>query len=528
MIISKNIHIALPILNFFIQTLNINNLNQVKFEVFTNRSNSQVSQFIRIGANPTTLRSKISFGIKSKSSEKEIKRIARTLSKEEMDAMPKQRTQKATSYISENKKDKFFSNLINNYFTEKILIYRRNSGILTNNLKKDELLYVKEKEQRRSTRERFKRALRTEQIHFQFPKQKKGRKGESAILINWRRIPVWSSPEEIIRKVLFLKNRRSPGFPTANQKLLMEKLDKFPVFTVENNLRQLILAYPPETFIKNYGDKLYDWYYRIFEWEKDTRATTLGFFFFNPEDAKLYEYNIRKFGALSAQDLGVKIRTSRLSIAYKLNRTSPPETRFMLLPDLKEVGDLITTYRHQYGRKMQFHHKQKISKDGFANQPIYIIQNIQIRTGLFSKKTIKYQADLANHYYLFLSLEGAEAAWNIFCKSNPDLRLPKKPNLLVYNFHGFIKDYEQNPDLSYKDFVLAPNRETYELIQKLKINEANKGGLQYFYENKIAPHLFFIKLWINRFRLVLLHAPRINEFPRRELLLPQNQNSAEL
>ena len=67
-----------------------------------------------------------------------------------------------------------------------------------------------------------------------------------------------------------------------------------------------------------------------------------------------------------------------------------------------------------------------------------------------------------------------------------------------------------------------------ELIQKLKINEANKGGLQYFYENKIAPHLFFIKLWINRFRLVLLHAPRINEFPRRELLLPQNQNSAEL
>nr|YP_010336497.1 hypothetical protein MW557_pgp191 [Rhodospora sordida]UNJ14903.1 hypothetical protein [Rhodospora sordida] len=455
---------------------------------------------------------KYSLGIKARDS----KSIVQALSLDEIRNMPQE------NFKPDSLKTKIVDNKLDKNKNRDIIIYNKSSGILRDPLRKDELLESTEKEKRKTIREQFKRFLQVERIHFQFPKREKGEKGKSAIRLEWKFFNPRTNPRINIFKFLKTENKRSLAFPSINQKILLDKLDKFPVFSVENNLRQIILSYPAEAFIKNFSDKLYDYYYRIFEWEKDTRATNIGFFFFNPEDAKLYEHNIHRFGPLSAADLGTRIVPFRLSTAYQLNRTSPPETRFLFIPDIKEVGDLLTIHRYKYRKKMQFHTNQKITKNGFANQPLYSIEDTQIKKSFFAHKSISYQGPLSNYKYFFLSLEGAEAAWNTFRKLNLSLKLPAKPNLLVYNFGSFIKDCEQNPNLKNQNFVLVSNRETYQLLEKSKEIQQQKSKMQKFYENKIYPFLFFMKLWANRFRLVLFHAPRINEYPRRDLIVPKS------
>nr|YP_009296792.1 hypothetical protein Bangp_053 [Bangiopsis subsimplex]AOM66135.1 hypothetical protein Bangp_053 [Bangiopsis subsimplex]ARO90308.1 conserved hypothetical plastid protein [Bangiopsis subsimplex] len=418
-----------------------------------------------------------------------------------------------------------------NYFTKKlnqqIVIYSKKSNILVNNAIKEELLTKSEQEQRRISKDQFKRSLLVERIHFKFPKKSNNLNPLLAMRVSWSKLPILTSPVNKISKVLSFENARTPGFPNEYQKLLLNNFQNFPIFSIENNLRQIILSYPPEAFAKNWADRLYDWYYRIFEWEKDTRGTNLGFFFFNPSNAELYEHNVRDFGALSAHDLGTKLSVFKLSTAYELSRTSPPETRFMFIPDIEEIGNLLNVYKKNYGKKMQFHTKQKISKLGFANQPIYVIQPTRIKTNLFKSKVISYNGKLKDHVYIFCSLDGAETAWKKFREELGENRLPKRPNLLVYNFNSFIKDYENGIIDFGKNIILVPNRQTWETLEVAQTLENKKTKLQNFYDQYISSKIYFSKLWIKRFRLVLFHAPRVNEYPRRELLLPSEDNNKD-
>nr|YP_010336102.1 hypothetical protein MW609_pgp191 [Chroodactylon ornatum]UNJ14508.1 hypothetical protein [Chroodactylon ornatum] len=447
------------------------------------------------------------FGLRSKQEP-----LIRPLSESELSRMPKEK-------FTQNEFNPIQSGSDSSIKKEDIILYNRESGILRDSLEKDELLTKGEKEKRKITREKFKRALRVERLHFRVPKKEKNLRPQPALKIDWSKTKLKTNPNiaEVFKS--FYTSKRDPQFPTNNQKLLLEKLSPFPIFSIENNLRQILLAYPPETYMKNLSDKLYDYYYRVFEWELDTRATSIGFFFFNPEDALMYETTIWRYGSLSAAELGTSLAFIPFSTAYKLNRTSPPEIRFLFIPDVKEVGDLVTRYRYQYGKKMKFHPNQQITKDGFADQPIYTIENVQVRQGLFSRKEVSYSGELKDHKYIFLSLEGAEAAWNTFRKSNPDLRLPRRPNLLVYNFNSFLRDCEMDPDLSNQKFYFMLNREAYKALDKAKKEQPTVSDFSIFLHNHVKPQLFLVKIWANRLKLVLLHAPRINEFPRREALL---------
>nr|YP_010335711.1 hypothetical protein MW631_pgp191 [Chroothece richteriana]UNJ14117.1 hypothetical protein [Chroothece richteriana] len=438
--------------------------------------------------------------------------LIRSLSESELRQMPKERfNQNEFSSIKLSKDLKIRK--------EDIILYNRESGILRDSLEKDELLTKSEKERRKTNREKFKRALRVERLHFLLPKKEKNLKPQPALKIDWSKSKIKTNPDIIKVLKSFYTNRRDPQFPTGNQKLLLEKLAPFPIFSVENNLRQIILAYPPETYMKNLSDKLYDYYYRLYEWESDTRATSIGFFFFNPEDALMYESTIWKYGSLSAAELGTRLSFFRFSTAYKLNRTSPPEIRFLFIPDVKEVGDLVTRYRYQYGKQMKFHPNQKITRDGFADQPIYTIENVQLKQGLFSRREVSYFGELKDHKYIFFTVDGAESAWNKFRQANPNLRLPRRPNLLVYNFNSFINDCEMDPDLINQNFIFMLNREAYKALDKSKQDTPKVSDFSIFIDNRVKPQLFLIKIWAKRLKLVLFHAPRINEFPRREALL---------
>nr|YP_010338435.1 hypothetical protein MW432_pgp196 [Rhodaphanes brevistipitata]UNJ18385.1 hypothetical protein [Rhodaphanes brevistipitata] len=465
------------------------------------------------------MQTKYSFAVKAKDTKtQENTRVITDA--EEIDKMPRNVNE---SLLTRPLKPSLFFR-ISNFFPrqgeEEVVIYNEKSGILSDNLIKEDLLNSVEKDKRRLFRENFKRALLVERIHFRLPEKDTRYKAKSNMVIKWNKLPLQTNPVKFVLDRKYWRNRRTPGFPNTNQQMLSKSFYHFPIFSIENNLKQIILAYPAEAFIKNWEDRLYDWYYRIFEWEKDTRATNIGFFFFNPKDAITYEHSVRKFGPLAAHDLGTKLAIIRLSNAYDLNRTSAPETRFLFIPDMEEVVNLLTSYRSKYGRKMQFHPDQKITKDGFANQPIYLIKDIKIRQGLLSSKIISYQGNLKDHAYIFLTLEGAEFAWKTFCEKNPQFNLPSRPNILVYNFDSFVKDYENSKkDLifPYEKFFLISNRETYEKINELNKGENKQNELQRFYNKRISSSIFFIKLWANRFRLVLFHAPRINEYPRREL-----------
>nr|YP_010336299.1 hypothetical protein MW428_pgp193 [Goniotrichopsis reniformis]UNJ14705.1 hypothetical protein [Goniotrichopsis reniformis] len=450
------------------------------------------------------------FAIKSRNAESTLYTV---LSSEDMKLMPKQdfHNNDSSLIIDRSQLSKINKN--------EIVIYKKSSGILSDPMVKDELLTPREKQKRKTMREKFKRLMKTERIHFLLPQRQKGEKGADAMSIKWWAVGKYS-PQDILLKVINRKNIRTPGFPTENNNILLSKFEKFPVFTVRNNLRQVILAYPAEEFLKGFSDRLFDWYYRNFEWEADTRATKLGFFFFNPEDAKSYQHTVRQYGPLSAAELGAKVIPFPLSIAYKLNRTSPPETRFMFVPDVKEVGDLLYIYRFRYGNKMQFHPKQKITRDGFASQPIYTIRKTKVRNNFFSTTEIHYEGKDKDREYIFLTLEGAEAAWEKFCESHSNIKLPKKPNLLVYNFEDFLYDCEQDNNLKNRNFLFVSNREGYTFVNKLQDSFASQNRLQKFYQKRLYVPLYFARLWFNRIKLVLLYAPRINEYPRREVLIP--------
>lgn len=280
-----------------------------------------------------------------------------------------------------------------------------------------------------------------------------------------------------------LSNKRSPNFPTTEQKYLLSKLKVVPIYTVVNDNNEIVTASPRES--KNFYSLhwVQEKVHELFFWRHDEGSISINLFFMNKEDASSYLHEICKKEPKEAETLGLKIKTIGLDVFYKLNRTSPPKTQNRLIADLKEIDSLLTNYISS--SSCIVHPKQKYSKDWFQGNPIYTIK-LQKN---FTNKTLSeyYFHNSKDKKIIFFSREDAQKAWKNFLSRETNLPLPQNPKVEIYNLESLLFDIENITDKSL-ELVFVPPYDTY-LNLREEIHEQLSPGT-----NPIQEYVFKVKL----------------------------------
>jgi hypothetical protein len=278
-------------------------------------------------------------------------------------------------------------------------------------------------------------------------------------------------------------NKRSPNFPTKEQKSLLCKLKQVPVYTVVNKQNELVTASTRDYTNSHSLNWIQSKYHEIFFWEYDEGSVSINLFFMNKEDAASYLHEICKKEPKEAENLGLKIKTIGLDVFYKLNRTSAPKTQSRLVGDLKEVDLLLTKY--SYESICTMHPKQKYSKDWFQGNPIYVLT---FHKNLRDKTINPYSfQDSCEKKLIFFSKEDAIKAWKVFLVKQSQLSLNTKPSIEIYNLENFLIDLENSPDNSlelsfippYKSYIELKSQNNQRLVLKSSFTE------EYLYKTRL-------------------------------------------
>jgi hypothetical protein len=285
------------------------------------------------------------------------------------------------------------------------------------------------------------------------------KKKSDSLIIPYKSNEKLSQFPKVERCLSMFSNKRSPNFPTREQKSLLAKLKQVPVYAVVNKQNEIITASPRDYHSSNSLQWLKNKYQEIFFWEYDEGSISVNLFFMNKEDAASYLHEICKREPKEAENLGLKIKTIGLDVFYKLNRTSAPKTQSRLVGDLKEIDSLLTKY--SYESICTMHPKQKYSKDWFQGNPIYVIK---FHKSLRNKTIAPYSyQDSYEKKLIFFSKEDAMKAWKVFLVKKSMFSLNTKPSIEIYNLENFLLDVENTPDSSLELSFIPPYKSYVEL-----------------------------------------------------------------
>jgi hypothetical protein len=278
-------------------------------------------------------------------------------------------------------------------------------------------------------------------------------------------------------------NKRSPNFPTKEQKSLLFKLKQVPVYTVVNKQNELVTASTRDYKNSHSFDWIQSKYNEIFFWEYDEGSVSINLFFMNKEDAASYLHEICKKEPKEAENLGLKIKTIGLDVFYKLNRTSAPKTQNRLVGDLKEIDLLLTNY--SYESTCTMHPKQKYSRDWFQGNPIYVLK---FHKSLRDKTIAPYSfQDSYEKKLIFFSKEDALKAWKVFLAKKSQFSLNTKPSIEIYNLENFLIDLENTPDNSLELSFIPPYKSYIELKSRTSQQPVLKSSFtqEYLYKTRL-------------------------------------------
>nr|QUE29245.1 hypothetical protein [Erythrotrichia welwitschii] len=300
----------------------------------------------------------------------------------------------------------------------------------------------------------------------------------------------------------FKKNRRTPNWSNANHKLILKNLKFTPTFLPTNTFYHPILSIPSGDYLMNTLDKIYYFLSDWFVWELDALSSPIkkGFVFFNPEDAREYLNSVREQSPrITNRYSPLQVFPVNLGLAYKWNRTSSPRLQFRFIPDVKEIGDLV--YKYQYNKNIDIHPSQVITKSEFKGVPIYIIKPI-VDQSKAKKKEIDLSYTITSgeteKYMIFTSLDSLYKTWEKFCAQSPQLRLPRKPSVQVYNLEDYLIDCEALLTKQCKNFRIVPNVESHNFIVEEKTYK-NDSALSYYCNYKLIPAAKRLSLWSKYF-----------------------------
>lgn len=288
-----------------------------------------------------------------------------------------------------------------------------------------------------------------------------------------------------------------------NHILLALKKQKFPVFIVINGFNQIVIN-EPEHLIntkQKFGNQLLKSVYSIFTLSREySLPLREAYIFINPIDAIEYYTYIKSQYPKSAKQLELKLFAGSLDEFYKINRLAIPHTQFRLLPDLKEVGKLVTQY--QYKNNVNFDYKQVYGKNYFQGQPIYFIEPIIYKYIALTMQPCYFpnSLDLNQKEYncIFTTYQDAIVAWGKYRRKFPQHTLNKKPTLTVYNMESFLKENENqvvNNKIIQLNFRFVPSQETYQYIKKLQKNKSDNSSSIINLKKSFS---LLVQVWTNR------------------------------
>ena len=247
---------------------------------------------------------------------------------------------------------------------------------------------------------------------------------------------------------LLKTNRRSPNFPTEQQKIILTELKRVPVYTVVNGSNEIILASPREETSKNSLQWFYDQYYNWFMWQNDEGPVTIGLFFSNKEDAESYLHEVCLKDPRGAQNSGLSIKSTGLDTFYYLNRTSNPRVQLRMISNLEEL-DLLLRINIKKNLSL-IHPKQKYGKNWFKGTPIYILRTEQ----LINKESKKL---------VFFSREDVDKVLEIYKNKKLD---PKEQTVEIYNLENYLLDLEKTSPEVIKKTKFFPPYSSYKKISE--------------------------------------------------------------
>ena len=287
-------------------------------------------------------------------------------------------------------------------------------------------------------------------------------------------LKLFSKPAKIPN---LFNNQRQPDFPTQQQKAILSKLKKIPIYTVVNGYNEIVIASPRSMPPKNSMEWLYDKYYDNFLWKQDRGAVSLGLFFVNKEDAETYLQEVCKKDPKGAEEIGLNVKTVGLDTFYELNRTSKPRMQAKLIADLEEIDLLLNDYT--YSKILHFHPKQKYKKQWFQGNPIYLIKINENRSQLDKNKFTLSKYDFENVFsnnkkILLFKKDDAYKVWNLYRQKNKELNLPEKPHLEIYNLENYLLDLEKSDVTLTQQTVFVPPYDSY-MYSKQLVQESESG-----------------------------------------------------
>lgn len=276
----------------------------------------------------------------------------------------------------------------------------------------------------------------------------------------------------------FFNNQRQAEFPTQQQKAILSKLKKVPIYTIVNGYNEIVIASPRNMPPKSSIEWLYDKYYDNFLWKEDKGSISLGLFFVNKEDAETYLQEICKKDPKGAEDIGLSVKVVGLDTFYELNRTSKPRMQAKLVADLEEIDSLLNDYSKN--ELFYFHPKQKYKKQWFQGNPIYLMKISENSNNLDKKNFTlsKYNFDDStynNKKVLLFKKNDAYRVWDVYRSKNKDLNLPEKPHLEIYNLENYLLDLEKGNVHLTEQTMFIPSYDSYlyskHLVQESKIEK---------------------------------------------------------
>ena len=277
-------------------------------------------------------------------------------------------------------------------------------------------------------------------------------------------------PREAIS--LLNSNRRSPSFPTGQQKTILAELKKVPVYTVVNGNSEIILASPRQEISQSSVQWLYNQYYNWFIWKEDEGPVTVGLFFSNKQDAESYLHEVCLRDPRGAQNLGLSVKSTGLDTFYYLNRTSSPRIQVKMISNLEELDLLLSA---NIKKNLSFvNPKQKYGQNWFKGTPIYILRTDDINN---KKYTVTKKL-------VFFSRQDGEKALEAFKKNNPALNI-KEPTIEIYNLENYLLDLEKSSNDFIQKVKFFPPYDSY------KTNNKNVKDVEIeFSENKKIRKIF--------------------------------------
>jgi len=287
---------------------------------------------------------------------------------------------------------------------------------------------------------------------------------------------------------------------STNQIIHYLSMNKLPIFTVINNLNQIILSESSNEILvtKSFVDHLYNIYSKYFLGSMTNQIKYQALFFISPDDAKEYKEDIGYKNSFIANDNFAHLFITRLDVYYYLMKMRMKTVDFRLIPDLKELGKLVSQY--QYYKNIKFHRNQYYTKQSFQGQPIYFIEPVLAKNKNTGKiELIKYiynnDSNSSNSQYtaIFMNYKTTVLAWQKFKQQMFDYQLPNKPNVVVYNLERFIKQHEDNASISLENVLFVPSVESYFYL-KNQINLNNKYNLMQKLINKSS----YLKIFSQR------------------------------